>query len=105
LRFEKDRTVSLSRWAFGAGVADRVQNFGDCDGRRLRRDPGRPFFPREVKSVIAGERIRPILHPAILFALLDCAGLEIAQPVSVRVGGRRSLVIAICKCSCVNEAF
>ena len=40
-------------------------------------------------------RISAVLHPAVLFALPDGAGTEIAHPRIVRIAGRRSLVISI----------
>jgi len=63
----------LFRWTFGAGVPDRVENFGDRCGRRLRRDAGRRIVARHVEGALAGVRISAVLLPAVLLALADGA--------------------------------
>jgi hypothetical protein len=58
---------------FRAGVADRFENFGDCDGRRFRREAGRRLLASNDEGAFAGVRICAVLHPAVLFAFADGA--------------------------------
>src|SRR5215475_11297247 len=86
-----NRYCSVGRWALGAGIADAIQHPRDLKCGGFGGDARRRIVPGEVKGPFARVRIGTILHPAVLLALANDAGLEqdteIAQPRSVRITG------------------
>jgi hypothetical protein len=56
-----------------AGVADRLEHLGDCDGRSLRRNTS-GILAGDGEGAFACVRIDAILHPAVLLALANGAG-------------------------------
>jgi hypothetical protein len=52
----------------------------------------------ELKGQLARVRIGPVLHPAVLLALMDGASFaqhEVAHPRNVRIAGRVSFVFSM----------
>ena len=65
----------LARRALRACVADGIQDVTNFRRRRVRRDALWRIPAGCVKRALAGMRIGAVLHPAVLIALSDGAGL------------------------------
>src|SRR3954471_20739127 len=63
------------RWAFGAGIADRIQHLGDRGGGRLGQETRWRIVAGDFQTPLAGVRICPVLHPAVVLTLADRACL------------------------------
>jgi hypothetical protein len=67
--------LSLSGRALRAGIANRAENVFDRGHRLVRRDTNRWILPSHQHCALAGVRVGAVLHPAVLFAFADGAGL------------------------------
>src|SRR5690349_18135125 len=61
--------------AFGASVAEILQNLTDQSYGCAVGKPGRRLPTRGIQSSLAGMRVAEVLHPTMLLALADRAGL------------------------------
>ena len=73
---QRRKSAVVLRRALWAGIADRIQHFGDHDRGSLRRDPGRRISAGDVEGALTRMRIGAVLHPTMLLALADGAGLQ-----------------------------
>jgi hypothetical protein len=71
----KKQAGTDSGWAFGASVADRVQNLGNGGSRGIRRETKWWILPSNFVCALPSVRVGAVLHPAVIFALADRAGL------------------------------
>jgi hypothetical protein len=68
-------TLNLWVWrALRARIADRAQHVSDRSDGSVWGDAVRRIPSGCRESALAGVRVGPVLHPAVLFALADGAG-------------------------------